>query len=847
MILIVALLLVPFVSNRGERAPSRRPVAVLAVVVIYAVLGVLTYQGATAPWSPDMTAWSGDAVPEDLVKRSSPVELQGAVVFQNKNCRNCHALEGNGGRRGPDLTDVGTRLTRDQLIDQVSNGTPGGGNMPAYGKQISPRRDDRPGRVPGEPAAAGPAAGPSGRGGRREAMSHEPHARRLSPLLAVRPLAPRASLLLTAGVYLRGWLVLHRRDPRRWHGGRLAAFLGGLATIFLALASPIEPFASLLLQVHMVQHLLLMMVAPPLLWLGAPLFPLLRGLPRPDPHLLGRAPFPLRPFSARLFGRLTHPVAAWLLFIAATWVWHVPPFYDLALRSAGWHYLQHTCFLGAGLVFWYPVVRPYPARPRWSLWLLFPYLILADVQNTAPVGPADVLRPRALSLLHDGAAAGRAVRARRPVGGGRPDVGARLGGVPPAAVRGSASSSCSAGRRGARGERRRASKDRSSAEAVPGIALALAHLAASPLACLGFDLLRVPLAGPLPALAARPARPASPAAAAGRRRHLRRPARAAGRRHEPGRRAAVDPLARPGGPGPAGGRQRLLHGLSRSLLPRTLARRWLPQGWSWPRRLRSKWLAVVLIGAVPVGLRGVRSLGQPLVDRLDRPRLLRRPPSSSTASSAAPPSASTSARSASSTSCSRLARRWKYGARPGRVRARAGPRTASAAATASPAASCTCSSRGSRQHGLHVLPRLHPRLSSRQRRHACRPRRRLICGAIPSVPASAASAPPRPGGPRSWCWSSAPSPTPRAWSARWWSGRIVSPSLLGQRSPLLAVSLFLFGRLVVLPVLTVGAAAALTPVRPSVQRYLWRWRRASLMPSCPSGSACGWPTTVFIS
>jgi ubiquinol-cytochrome c reductase cytochrome b subunit len=59
-------------------------------------------------------------------------------VFQNKDCRNCHALEGSGGRRGPDLTAVGTRLTRDQLIDQVSNGTPGGGNMPAYGKQINP-------------------------------------------------------------------------------------------------------------------------------------------------------------------------------------------------------------------------------------------------------------------------------------------------------------------------------------------------------------------------------------------------------------------------------------------------------------------------------------------------------------------------------------------------------------------------------------------------------------------------------------------------------------------------------------------------------------------------------------
>ena len=138
VILIAILFLVPFVSNRGERAPSRRPVAVLSVIVIYTVLGVLTYQGVTSPWSPQMTAWSGEPVPEDLVRNSTPLRLQGAALFQNKDCRNCHALLGGGGKRGPDLTTVGVRLTRDQLIDQISNGTPGGGNMPAYGKQISP-------------------------------------------------------------------------------------------------------------------------------------------------------------------------------------------------------------------------------------------------------------------------------------------------------------------------------------------------------------------------------------------------------------------------------------------------------------------------------------------------------------------------------------------------------------------------------------------------------------------------------------------------------------------------------------------------------------------------------------
>jgi cytochrome c oxidase assembly factor CtaG/ferredoxin len=186
------------------------------------------------------------------------------------------------------------------------------------------------------------------------------------------------ALLITASIYLRGWLVLRRR----WDGGHLAAFYGGLAMIYLALASPLEPFSALLLQVHMLQHLLLTMVAPPLLWLGAPLLPLLRGLPRPI-RVFWAGPFLAWDALRRLVVRLTHPLTAIILFVAATWLWHAPPIYDLALRSDDWHYLQHVCFFGAGLLFWYPVVRPYPARPRWSLWLLLPVLLLADLSNTA--------------------------------------------------------------------------------------------------------------------------------------------------------------------------------------------------------------------------------------------------------------------------------------------------------------------------------------------------------------------------------------------------------------------------------------------------------------------------------
>ena len=107
----------------------------LTVILLYLAYGVFTWLGFRSPWSPDMTAWSGTPVPERLLEGRTPLQFQGAVVVQNKDCRNCHALDGQGGQRGPDLTDVGARLTRDELVRQVVQG---GGNMPAYGKQLKP-------------------------------------------------------------------------------------------------------------------------------------------------------------------------------------------------------------------------------------------------------------------------------------------------------------------------------------------------------------------------------------------------------------------------------------------------------------------------------------------------------------------------------------------------------------------------------------------------------------------------------------------------------------------------------------------------------------------------------------
>ena len=135
VVIILGLLLLPFLSGEGEKSWRRRPIAVLTVLMIAITLGTLTHLAEYAPWSPQMNAWSGEPVPARILNGTTALERQGALVFQAKQCRNCHALGEKGGQRGPDLDNVAVRLTQDQLIRQVIQG---GGNMPAYGKNLSP-------------------------------------------------------------------------------------------------------------------------------------------------------------------------------------------------------------------------------------------------------------------------------------------------------------------------------------------------------------------------------------------------------------------------------------------------------------------------------------------------------------------------------------------------------------------------------------------------------------------------------------------------------------------------------------------------------------------------------------
>jgi len=132
---IVALLLLPFIAGEGEKSWKRRPIAVLTILLVAVMLGSLTQLGLHTPWSPIMDAWSSVPIPSEYLQGRTALERRGALVLQAKQCRNCHSLDDMGGKRGPALDHVALRLTPDQLIRQVIQG---GGNMPAYGKNLSP-------------------------------------------------------------------------------------------------------------------------------------------------------------------------------------------------------------------------------------------------------------------------------------------------------------------------------------------------------------------------------------------------------------------------------------------------------------------------------------------------------------------------------------------------------------------------------------------------------------------------------------------------------------------------------------------------------------------------------------
>jgi len=197
------------------------------------------------------------------------------------------------------------------------------------------------------------------------------------------PLWLTLSLVITALVYLRGWLHLRSTSLDVIAPWRAGSFLLGLFSIWIAAASPITALDEQLLTIHMMQHLLLMTIAPPLIWLGAPVMPLLHGLPR-SVLLYIVGPVLRWPPVQRLGKALAQPAVCWLAAVAALVVWHLPPVFMLGLHSEAWHAVEHASFLATGLLFWWPVVQPWPAVSRWPDLSIVLYLFLATL-------PCDIL------------------------------------------------------------------------------------------------------------------------------------------------------------------------------------------------------------------------------------------------------------------------------------------------------------------------------------------------------------------------------------------------------------------------------------------------------------------------
>jgi len=191
-----------------------------------------------------------------------------------------------------------------------------------------------------------------------------------------------STVALSVLLYVRGYFAIRKTRPELFPDWRLYCFLLGMAMLWLSIGSPMDGFSDALLSAHMVEHLILMSVVPPLVLLGYPAVPMLRGLPAPfvktalGPLLRSQSLLKLGQFLAK-------PVVAWLAMNLAYLAWHLPRAYDLALENETIHDIEHLCFLGTSILFWWPLIQPWPAKRRDYGWTLLLYLISADFINTA--------------------------------------------------------------------------------------------------------------------------------------------------------------------------------------------------------------------------------------------------------------------------------------------------------------------------------------------------------------------------------------------------------------------------------------------------------------------------------
>jgi putative membrane protein len=196
------------------------------------------------------------------------------------------------------------------------------------------------------------------------------------------PVSLTLILLLVASLYLRGWISVRAVSATALPAWKASCFFLGLFLICTAWGSPLAVYDHSLLTAHMIKHLLLMTFAPAMILLGEPLRIFWRGLPLLARSALSR--LLKRPLVHRVTRTVTRPALCLIVSTLTLLVWHLPALFALCVRSEIWHTIEQITFLGAGLLFWWPVIQPWPTAstgPRWSTLL---YLFLATL-------PCDIL------------------------------------------------------------------------------------------------------------------------------------------------------------------------------------------------------------------------------------------------------------------------------------------------------------------------------------------------------------------------------------------------------------------------------------------------------------------------
>jgi putative membrane protein len=191
-----------------------------------------------------------------------------------------------------------------------------------------------------------------------------------------------SALIFAAFLYLRASLGVRSQDHGKLEGWRAGSFLLGLLFIWIATASPLAALDHEMLTAHMVQHLLLMTLGPPLILLGMPRKPLAHGLLQRVIQTAGR-PLRSEPIQ-QLASVATHPALCWFAAAGTLVVWHIPSVFMLGMRSQTWHGIEQSSFLATGLLFWWPVVQPQRSGSKWPEVSMLLYLFLATL-------PCDIL------------------------------------------------------------------------------------------------------------------------------------------------------------------------------------------------------------------------------------------------------------------------------------------------------------------------------------------------------------------------------------------------------------------------------------------------------------------------